>query len=83
MNDILISYLVFYHSSLASLVILKQPFPQVISKNKQLPEEQLQVQLLTASNVQFQSVSQVKAALLVSEQFFSSLVADLFSPSIL
>lgn len=50
--------------NLATLVILKQPFPLVISKNKQLAEEQLQVQLLTASNIHFQSVSQVKSALL-------------------
>mmetsp|Transcript_19777 Transcript_19777/g.27602 ORF Transcript_19777/g.27602 Transcript_19777/m.27602 type:complete len:637 (+) Transcript_19777:181-2091(+) len=49
---------------LCSLVILKQPFPLVISKNKQLPEDQLQVQLITASNVAIASVSQVKASIL-------------------
>lgn len=49
---------------LCSLVILKQPFPLVISKNKQLPEDQLQVQLITSSNVSIVSVSQVKASIL-------------------
>lgn len=41
-------------SNLACLVILKQPFPVVISKNKQLPEDQIQVQLLTSANVHIQ-----------------------------
>lgn len=50
--------------SLATLVIVKQPFPTVISKNKQLPDEQLQVQLLTSSNLKVQSISQMKAVLL-------------------
>lgn len=52
------------NAALACLVILKQPFPQVISKLKQIPEEQLQVQLLTASSIHIQSITQVKAALL-------------------
>ena len=43
----------------AGLVIVKQPFPLVLSKNKQLLEEQLQVQLLTASVTQITSVSKV------------------------
>jgi hypothetical protein len=49
---------------LATLVVLKQPFPTVISKNKQIPDDQLQVQLLTSSNLRVQSISQVKAVLL-------------------
>eukprot|EP01114_Cavostelium_apophysatum_P019436 TRINITY_DN626_c0_g1_i3.p1 TRINITY_DN626_c0_g1~~TRINITY_DN626_c0_g1_i3.p1 ORF type:complete len:637 (+),score=184.93 TRINITY_DN626_c0_g1_i3:219-2129(+) len=49
---------------LATLVILKQPFPQVITKNKQIPEDSLQVQLLTASSIHIQSITQVKAAML-------------------
>ncbi len=50
--------------SLASLVIIKQPFPLVISKAKQLGEDQFQVQLLTSSGVSVQQVSQVKASML-------------------
>eukprot|EP01117_Protostelium_nocturnum_P010997 TRINITY_DN3990_c0_g2_i1.p1 TRINITY_DN3990_c0_g2~~TRINITY_DN3990_c0_g2_i1.p1 ORF type:complete len:685 (-),score=202.19 TRINITY_DN3990_c0_g2_i1:40-1977(-) len=49
---------------LASLIILKQPFPVVISKSKQLTEEQLQVQLLISSNLQVQQISSVRATLL-------------------
>eukprot|EP01116_Phalansterium_solitarium_P010396 TRINITY_DN2512_c0_g2_i4.p1 TRINITY_DN2512_c0_g2~~TRINITY_DN2512_c0_g2_i4.p1 ORF type:complete len:462 (+),score=155.43 TRINITY_DN2512_c0_g2_i4:176-1561(+) len=48
----------------AALVILKQPFPLVISKNKQLADEALQVQLLTASNVNLASISHVSAMVL-------------------
>jgi hypothetical protein len=50
-------------------VITKQPFPLVISKAKQLSEDQCQVQLVTASNVSIQSVSQVKAAMLTDAAY--------------
>lgn len=48
----------------AALVITKQPFPMVISKFKQLQEEQLVVQLLSGANVDFVSFGQVKAELI-------------------
>lgn len=41
------------------MVIVKQPFPLVLNKNKQLMEDQLQVQLLTASCTQISSVSKI------------------------
>jgi len=43
------------NQNLATLVITKQPFPLVISKAKQLSEDQCQVQLITASNIFIQS----------------------------
>jgi len=50
----------------ASLVIIKQPFPFVISKNKQIhPEDMLQVQLITGATLQIQSFSPVRASLVV------------------
>lgn len=49
---------------IAALVIRKQPFPVVISKGKQLGEEQLSVQLLTGAFNSPSPVSPVKATLL-------------------
>lgn len=45
-------------------MVLKQPFPLVITKNKQIPEDHLQVQLLTSANLHIQSITQAKANLL-------------------
>lgn len=49
---------------IAALVLRKQPFPVVISKGKQLGEEQLSVQLLTGAFNSPAPVSPVKATLL-------------------
>eukprot|EP01118_Nematostelium_gracile_P011338 TRINITY_DN4005_c0_g1_i1.p1 TRINITY_DN4005_c0_g1~~TRINITY_DN4005_c0_g1_i1.p1 ORF type:complete len:299 (-),score=70.51 TRINITY_DN4005_c0_g1_i1:890-1786(-) len=49
---------------LASLVIHRQPFPLITNKNKQLTDDQLQLQLLTGANTRIQSVSPVKATIL-------------------
>eukprot|EP01112_Ceratiomyxa_fruticulosa_P021758 TRINITY_DN7779_c0_g1_i1.p1 TRINITY_DN7779_c0_g1~~TRINITY_DN7779_c0_g1_i1.p1 ORF type:complete len:658 (-),score=121.45 TRINITY_DN7779_c0_g1_i1:165-2138(-) len=49
---------------IAALVIKKQPFPVVISKGKQLSEEQLTVNLLTGAQPNFQLVSAVRATLI-------------------
>ena len=48
---------------------MKQPFPTVITKGKQCTDDQLQVLLLTASNVVVQSLSPVKAAMLMDATF--------------
>lgn len=55
------------HNCFAALVVLKQPFPDVITKNKQLGNDALVVKLLSGSNTQFISVSAVQC-ILVSEQ---------------
>lgn len=51
-------------SSLIRLVIVKQPFPFILNKNKQISENDLQVQLLTGSNVQIQAVTKVRCVLI-------------------
>lgn len=51
-------------STLVRLVIVKQPFPFILNKNKQIGENDLQVQLLTGSNVQIQAVTPVRCALI-------------------
>eukprot|EP01133_Synstelium_polycarpum_P015205 gene15205-17992_t len=48
----------------ATLVITKQPFPMVISKFKQLQEDNLTVQLLTGANVDIISYSSIRAELI-------------------
>jgi len=49
---------------IAALVICKQPFPVVITKGKQLGEEQLTVRLLTGASSQAVPAAAVKATLL-------------------
>lgn len=48
---------------LVSLVVIKQPFPLVITKGKQLTEEQLQVQLLKSSCLPIKSISPIQCAI--------------------
>jgi len=50
--------------SYAALVIVRQPFPEVISKNKQLTDDALTVKLLTGSTVQVKFASAVKCSIL-------------------
>lgn len=51
-------------SCYAALVIVRQPFPEVISKNKQLTDDALTVKLLTGSTVQVKFASPVKCSIL-------------------
>jgi hypothetical protein len=55
-------------SSFAALVIVEDPFPLVITKGKQLDDDPVVVQLLSGSNVEFQSFSKVKVALVCENQ---------------
>lgn len=55
------------HNCFAALVVLRQPFPEVITKNKQLGTDALVVKLLSGSNTHFVSVSPIQC-ILVSEQ---------------
>jgi len=48
---------------IATLVIAQEPFPMVITKGKQLDEDPVVVQLLCGANVEFQSFSQMKVAM--------------------
>lgn len=60
------------HPSLArpvcALVIVEQPLPMVITKNKQLEDDPVVIQLLTGSNVDIQSFSKVKVAMICENQ---------------
>lgn len=55
------------HNCFAAIVVIKQPFPEVVTKNKQLGNDALVVKLLSGSNTQFISVSPIQC-ILVSEQ---------------
>ena len=55
------------HNCFAALVVLKQPFPEVVTKNKQLGNDSLVVKLLAGANTQFVSMSAIQC-ILVSEQ---------------
>lgn len=48
---------------IATLVVSQEPFPMVITKGKQLDEDPVVVQLLCGANVEFQSFSQMKVAM--------------------
>ena len=49
--------------SIATLAIVDQPFPMVLTKGKELEDEPVIVQLLSGANVGFQSFSKMKAAM--------------------
>jgi hypothetical protein len=49
--------------SIAALAILKQPFPMVITKSKELSEQNLQVQLYTGSAVDITNYGSVRASM--------------------
>merc|ERR1712137_120667 len=48
---------------IATLVVSQEPFPMVVTKGKQLDEDAVVVQLLSGANVEFQSFSQMKVAM--------------------
>jgi len=48
---------------IATLVVSQEPFPMVITKGKQLDDDPVVVQLLCGANVEFQSFSQMKVAM--------------------
>jgi hypothetical protein len=52
-----------FSSSIAALAIIKQPFPLVITKSKQLSEQNMQVKLLTGASMDPVSCSPVKASM--------------------
>eukprot|EP01101_Sappina_pedata_P004071 TRINITY_DN1668_c0_g1_i1.p1 TRINITY_DN1668_c0_g1~~TRINITY_DN1668_c0_g1_i1.p1 ORF type:complete len:748 (+),score=213.61 TRINITY_DN1668_c0_g1_i1:65-2245(+) len=52
----------------ASLIIVEDPFPGVITRGKQLDEDPIVVQLITAANVDIQSFSKVRAVIVSDNQ---------------
>eukprot|EP01103_Thecamoeba_quadrilineata_P018768 TRINITY_DN7347_c0_g1_i1.p1 TRINITY_DN7347_c0_g1~~TRINITY_DN7347_c0_g1_i1.p1 ORF type:complete len:613 (-),score=131.47 TRINITY_DN7347_c0_g1_i1:1110-2948(-) len=56
------------NQSLFALVVVEDPFPIVISKGKQLDDDPVVVQLLSASNVEIQSYSKVHVAMIFENQ---------------
>ena len=55
------------HHCFAALVVIKQPFPEVITKNKQLGTDSLVVKLLAGASTQFVTISPIQC-ILISEQ---------------
>ncbi len=53
---------------ICALVIVEQPLPMVITKGKQLEDDPIVVQLLTGANVDIQSFSKVKVAMVCESQ---------------
>lgn len=51
--------------SVVGLAIVRQPFPAVMTQKEQLTDNQLVVKFITAANVQVQSVSEIKAFLIM------------------
>lgn len=51
----------------AELLIVKDPFPMIITKGKQLDDEQLMVKLLTGTMPNYEGVSTVKASLALDQ----------------
>lgn len=50
---------------IAALAILRQPFPMVITKSKELSEQNLQVQLFTGSAVDITNYGSVRASMII------------------
>lgn len=50
------------------MVIAEQPLPMVVTKLKQLEDDPIVVQLLTGANVEVQSYSKVKVAMVCDNQ---------------
>jgi len=51
--------------SVAALVIVKQPFPMIITKNKAVSEEDLEVRLLCGAATDIKGCSKVRASLVI------------------